>query len=108
MTLMGYFIKSIRESSRHRPASFYLLFAIIAVLILGSQIVYVKDDPKRFALFLSLNFIFFFVVASRAIVDFFEILRRHFRERDVAFRSTLGEEEFVRELGQSVTKNQDE
>ena len=108
VTLRGYFMKALRESNRRRPASFYLLFAIIAVLILGSQIVYVKDDPKRFALFLSLNFLFFFVIAYRAVVDFVEIMREHFRENETAFRSTLGDEEFVKELGRQVAQSQDE
>lgn len=95
----------LRAANKRRTASFYLLFAMLAVVLLGLQIIYVWDNPRQFALFLSLNFVFFFVVMFRAIVDFFEILRNHFREREKVFRSTLGEEEFVARLGRRVSES---
>ena len=64
---------------------------------LGSRMAFVRDDPKRFALFLLLLFVFFFFVLARAVVDFVEIVRKHFTEREELFRTTLGEEEFVKE-----------
>lgn len=98
-----FFGTALRSANKRRPASVYLLFAILLVVLLGVQIVYVWDNPKQFALFLSLNFLFFFVVMFRAIVDFFEILRSHFREQENLFRNTLGEKEFVARLGKRVS-----
>ncbi len=106
-TLREYFWRSMRDTHRRRPVSFYLMFAILAVVCLGGQVVYVRDDPKRFATFLSLNFIVFGVIAARAIIDFFDIARAHFHEKEVLYRATLGEEEFVRALGGRVAEKRD-
>ena len=107
-TLRQHFAASLAKRNRNRPASFYLIFAILAVVLLGSQVVYIKDDPKRFAFFLSLNFVFFLVVVYRALIDSVEILRGHFKERNDLYRATLGDEEFTTKLGRSVAKNSDD
>lgn len=104
-TLREHFGRALAESRARRPFSFYLLFAIVIVVLLGAQIVYVRDNPKQFALFLALNFIFFFVVLFRALVDAFEIVRDHFRAREAVYRSTLGDPEFTRELGKRVAES---
>lgn len=103
-TLGEHFAAALRKSRGSRPASFYLLFAIVAVLLLGGQIYFIQDDPKQFAFFLSLYFIFFFVVIFRAILDVFDIARQHIRERERVFSSTIGDPEFAEELGRSVAK----
>jgi len=92
--------------NRTRPASAYLLIAMIVVLLLGYQMVNFRDDPRRFALFLILMFVFFFAVMLRAIIDFFEIARNHVRERGKLFKTTIGEKEFIGELGRRVSENQ--
>lgn len=107
-SLGEHFSRAFREMNRRRPFSIYLMLAMFVVILLGSQVYYIREDPKRFALFLSLNFAFFLVVTYRAIVDFFDILRSHFREKEALFRETLGEPDFVEELGRSVTKNRGE
>ena len=89
---------------RKRPASFYLLCAIVVVLLLGAQIVYVKDDPKHFALFLTLYFIFFFVVIFRAILDGFDIVRSHFRENEQLLSRTFVDDGFAERLGAQVAE----
>ena len=81
------------------PVSFYLLIAMVVVLVLGAQMVLVREDPKRFAFYLTLMFIFFFVVMFRAVVDVVEITKKHFRERENLFHDTLGDADFVSELG---------
>ena len=101
-------IPALREAHARRPVSFYLMFAILIVVLLGAQVIYVKDDPRRFAFFLSLNFLFFFVVLFRAIIDFFDIIRGHFRENEAVFRDTLGEDGFVNELGRRVREEKEE
>ena len=108
LTLWACVVRAWRRSRFARPVSFYLLFAILFALLLGVRIVYVQDDPVRFASFLTLFFILFFFVLVRAIIDLFDILRRHFTERERVFRSTLGETEFAEELGRRVAERREE
>lgn len=82
-----------------RPTSFYLLLAIPIVMLLGLQVVTAWENPKRVALVLSLMFAFFGIVMLRGVMDMFEIARRRFREDRDAFRDTLGDRAFTRELG---------
>lgn len=82
-----------------RPASFYLLLATPIVMLLGLQMITAWDNPKRVALVLSLMFAFFGIVMLRGVMDMFEIARRRFREDRDAFRDTLGNRAFTRELG---------
>ena len=96
------FFKALRASRARLPVSFYLLIAMVVVLVLGAQMVLVREDPKRFAFYLALMFIFFFVVLFRALVDVVEIARKHFRERENLFHDTLGDADFVSELGKRV------
>ena len=99
-------LRAIRRSQNRLPVSLYLLIAMVAVLLLGTQIVLVREDPKRFAFYLALMFIFFFVVMFRAVVDVVEISRKHFREREDLFRNTLGDTDFVSELGKRVEEGE--
>jgi hypothetical protein len=80
------------------------MVAMIVVLVLGVQFVYVRDDPRRFAIFLSMYFIFFLVVIARALVDFFDVIREHVREREGLFRETFAKDGFSEELGRRVSK----
>ena len=110
-------VKSLRERVRHimgrsapknRPMSFYLLPAMVVMLLLGGQIVYVRDDPKQFAIFLSLYFLFFFVLIFRAILDAFDIARDHFRKSERLFTETFAADGFAEKLGTSVTRSEKE
>ncbi len=103
-TLKRTFAKALWRSHTSRPMSFYLLLAIIVVMILGTQLVYFRNDPTQFALYLTLMFVFYFVVAFRATLDFFDITRSHLKEQQALYRNTLGENEFVCELGRRVTE----
>ncbi len=105
-SLGSYFSRAMKRARDRRPFSVYLIFAMLAVVLLGVQVVFVRDDPKRFALFLSLNFIFFFVVMYRAIIDAFEIFRKHFRERENLYQETIGEDSFVSELGRRASEEE--
>jgi len=84
--------------------SFYLVFAVFIVALLGTQVFFFRDDPKRFGFVLILQFIFFFVVIYRAIVDMAEIVRRHFSEKEQVYRSTIGDREFAEKLGKGVAE----
>lgn len=103
-TLWMYFREGLRRANAQRPMSFYLLLAIPVALVLGSQMAFVRETPGRFAFFLALFFVFFFAVLVGAIVDFFDIARRHFHEREKVFRSTLGDADFAEELGERVSE----
>ncbi|MFA6240137.1 MAG: hypothetical protein WC655_04365 [Candidatus Hydrogenedentales bacterium] len=104
-SLWMHICKVVGEMNRTRPASAYLLIAMVIVLLLGYQIVDFREDPRRFALFLIMMFVFFFAVMLRAIIDFFEIARNHIREREKLFKTTIGEKEFIGELGRRVSEN---
>lgn len=104
-TLGGHFLRGLRNWRPRRPVSLFLLVAMLVMLVLGVQFVYVRDDPKRFAFFLSLYFIFFFVVIARALVDFIEVMREHVRERERLFRETFVKDGFAQELGAHVTQH---
>jgi len=100
---MRYYIaRAARNLSGWRPVSFYLLFAMLIVMVLGLGMLRVRDDPRQFGLYLILLFVFFFVVIARAIMDCMEIWRRSFAERERLFKDTLGEDEFVGKLARSV------
>ena len=94
-----------RKSAR-RPASFYSAFAIVVVLLLGLQLGQVRDNPPRFAFVLALMFVFFFVVMARAIFDVGALIRKHFSERQQAFKATLGDKDFAAKLGERVAERQ--
>jgi hypothetical protein len=107
-TLKRYFGLALRRANASRPMSFYLLLAIVVVMTLGTQLVYFREDPKQFALYLSLMLLFFFVVAFRAVLDFFDIVRRHLHEQRDVYRNTLGDEDFAAELGRRVSEGRDQ
>ena len=90
-----------------RTASFFLMLAIPIVLLLGLQIVTAWDNPKRVALVLSLMFAFFGIVMLRGVMDMFEIARRHLHEDRAAFRMTIGDRDFAKELGRRVRRRRE-
>lgn len=91
-----------------RPASFYLLLALFIMLPLGTQMINARENPQRFALFLTLHLVFLFVVLVRAVYDLAEIAKDHFQERERLYRTTLGDRDFARELGEHVSRRRDE
>jgi hypothetical protein len=97
-TLWMYFREGLRKANANRPVSFYLLLAIPVGLLLGSQIATMRDTPKRFGFFLGLLFIFFLAILWGAVIDFFDIARRHLAESRNVFRTTLGDAEFLAKL----------
>lgn len=102
-----YFARAAQTLSGWRPASFYLLLAMLIVTVLGLGIIRVRDDPRQFAQYLILLFVFFFVVIARAIIDCMEIWRRSFSERERLYKDTLGDDEFVGRLARSVEHRHD-
>ena len=76
--------------------------AMLVVILLGVQMVYVFEDPRRLALFLALNFTFFLFVIFRATLECFDILREHIRDREHLFQSVFCEDDFAEELGRRV------
>ncbi|MGI6461640.1 MAG: hypothetical protein ACOX5J_16375 [Candidatus Hydrogenedentales bacterium] len=104
-SLWDHFKRAFRRQNARRPVSFYLMLAILAVLLLGLQLADYRDQPRRFALVLSAMFIFFFIVLWRAAVEAMDIYRRSCREERELFRSTLGNPEFNEKLGQRIRES---
>ncbi len=101
-TIGGYMRDALREAHAWRPASFYLLFAIPLVMLLGLHMVFFVDNPRRFAFILSLMMVFFGVVVFLAFVDVIEIARKNLAAKRDTFRETLGDDSFIHELGRRV------
>ncbi len=108
MTFWGHFRRALREANRRRPRSFYFLLAVPLVLLGGVHMIQYRDQPLRFALILALLFVFFGVILIQAIIDLFEISRRHYVERKQSFVETLGEQDFIHELGKRVKDKTDQ
>ncbi|MDZ4860827.1 MAG: hypothetical protein SGI88_17765 [Candidatus Hydrogenedentes bacterium] len=107
MTLGMHLRKVLKDMNARRPVSFFLLLAMIIVLLLGTQIANHRDDPKQFALILSCLFVFFFAAMVYAVLDAGQIVRDHLREQRKVWHTTLGEEEFLAELGKRVREKRD-
>jgi hypothetical protein len=100
--------KALREAHVRRPTSFYLLLATPPVLLLGLHMVRLRETPVQMALVLSAIFLFFGFIILRAILDVLKISRKHLSERKSSFRETLGDPEFLDELGNRVKEKRDE
>lgn len=98
------FSEGFRRSAANRPMSFYLLIAMLIGLLFGGQIVYIKDDPHKFALFLALYFVFFTVIIFRATLDAFDILRDHLKKSEGLFNETFAADGFASQLGRRVSQ----
>lgn len=99
--------KAWRTISEARPTSFYLLLAIVIVLLLGLQIAEYRENPKHSVFVLVCLFVFFFAVMVFAVLEAGQIVRRHLRERRELWQTTLGEEEFLSELSKRVRQHRD-
>lgn len=97
-TLGEHLMAGLRRNQFRRKSTILLLAACIAVLLFGTRLPALQDDPLRFAIVLSLMFVFFFAVMVRALLDVNDAVRGYFRERDEPFRQTLGDDRFVAQL----------
>lgn len=107
-TLREHLRDGVVAAHRRRPLSFYLLLLIPVVLLLGLQMAKFRAEPWRFANVLTLLFLFCGAVLFLAVADIFAIARRQMREHREAFRETLGDEAFFRELGSRVDQRLDQ
>ncbi|MFP4502986.1 MAG: hypothetical protein ACLFTT_18485 [Candidatus Hydrogenedentota bacterium] len=93
-----------QEGKRRRPTSYFLLLAAPLVLILGLQLVISQETPRRFVLVLACLFAFFGLAVLHALLDLLSISRQRLREERNAYRNTLGDRSFMRELGRRVNE----
>lgn len=89
-TLWMYVKEGIERANARRPMSFYLLLSIPVVLLLAYSLFASRNSPRQFVFYLSLLFLFFFVILHRALVDSIDIVRKHLREHESIF-GALGE-----------------
>ena len=100
--------RAVRHAFARRPASFYMLLAIPVVMLLAVPLFEYREDPRRFAFLLAMQFIFLGIVLVRALLDLIEIGVRRYKEERDNFKNTLGEEAFYEELGRRVKGDGDE
>lgn len=82
MTISRLFVRSAVRRIAELPISFYLILAIIIVLLLGLKGFRDLTDPRQIAFTVTLFVLFFGAITYRALVDAFEIARKYHRERD--------------------------
>lgn len=104
-TLWEYLKAGFVEAHRRRPLSFYLLLLIPVVLLLGAHMGAYRHAPKRFAFLLTLLLVFFWLVISWALTDFFKLWRKHCRAKRTVWMETIGDQDFARRLGDEVRRN---
>ena len=105
-TLWMYFREGLAAAHKRRPVSFYMLLSVPVVLVLGARMFEYRQDQGGFRLALTLLLLFFLVISIQAVRDFFAITRKHLHDRRAAYRETLGDQEFIGELGQRVKKSE--
>jgi len=88
-----------------RPVSIILLAAIVVVVLMGLNYVFVKDNPERFAGFLMMNFLFFFIAVVLAIDDIVRIITASVKQRNEIYSDTLGDQEFCEQLREEVHRH---
>jgi hypothetical protein len=81
-----------------------MLLAIPLVMLLAVPLFEYREDPKRFAFLVAMQFFFLGVIFVRAVFDVIELGLRQYRDERDAFRKTLGEQAFYEELGRRVKK----
>ena len=88
-----------------RPVSIMVLAAIVVMVFMGLNYIFVKDNPERFAGFLMMNFLFFFIAVVLAIDDIVRIITASVKQRREIYRETLGDKEFCNQLREEVRRH---
>ncbi len=88
-----------------RPVSIMILAAIVVVVLMGLNYIFVKDNPERFAGFLMMNFLFFFIAVVLAIDDIARIITASVKQRHEIYSDTLGDQEFCNQLREEVHRH---
>ena len=101
-----YTIDLLWTAQKRRPASFYLILAMIALLLIGAPLFQRADDAKSLAFVTTIYLTFFLVIIFRAGVDMLEIYKSNIREHNRLFHDTFEHDGLARRLGEQVQKNQ--
>lgn len=93
---------ALRELPRRLPLSFYLILAIILILVLGVKGFSELHDPKRLAFMMVIFLVFFAAVMYRALIDAVDITRKHYREEGSLMNEVFDRDDFAQDLRQRV------
>lgn len=91
-------LKAAKRIWAGRTPSFTLLMLVLGVALLGPQMVFFRDDPQRYGLILILTLAFFLVGMLIAIIECLRIFRKHLKQKEAVYRTTLGDPTFADEL----------
>ena len=94
-----------KKEAFFRPVSIMVLAAIVVVVLMGLNYIFVKDSPERFAGFLMMNFLFFFIAVVLAIDDIGRIITASVKRRHEIYSDTLGDQEFHDQLREEVRRH---
>ena len=99
-------IKVVQELFHRLPVSFYLLLAIIVMLLLGIKGFSDLEDPRKLAFTMVVFMIFFAAVVYRALVDAVDIARKHFREDGTLMNDVFERDGFSTTLNRRQQKTE--
>ena len=100
------FMKTVRELFRRLPMSFYLILAIILMLVLGAPGFADLDDPRKLAFTMVVFLIFFGAVVYRALIDAFDIARKHYREGATLISDVFERDGFAQQLHEKLAEQE--
>ncbi len=98
-------VKALQELPRRLPISFYLILAIIVMLLLGVNGFSDLDNPRRLAFTMVLFLVFFGAIVYRALIDAIDIARKHHRERNTLISDVFERDGFAKDLHQRVSEH---
>ena len=101
-----YTLELLWTAQKQRPTSFYLIIAMIALLLLGAPLFQWADDARSLAFIMTVYLTFFLVIICRAAVDMVDIYKANIRDHNRLFHDTFEHDGMARRLGEQVQKNQ--
>ena len=101
-----YTLKLLWQAQKQRPVSFYLIIAMIVLLLLGAPLFHWADDARSLAFIMTLYLTFFLVIICRAGVDMLDIYKANIREHNRLLHDIFEKDGLARRLGEQVQKNQ--
>ena len=102
------FIKTFKELFRRLPVSFYLILAIIVMLVLGVPGFSDLEDPRKLAFSMVVFLVFFGAIVYRALMDAIDIARKHYRDDTTLISDVFERDGFAQHMHEKLADQDNE